>query len=397
MSPLRAALCLLLGITLSACSLLAGKPVATPDFAVYRAQTRTLLAERRNFQTASPAQELEWNSPQEWRPAGRARRGILLVHGLSDSPWSFSDLGPALAARGYLVRTVLLPGHGTRPHDLMTVSMGDWRRVLREQAAALSAEVEHLYLGGFSTGANLVTEYALQHPEVAGLLLFSPAFKSDNGLDWLTPWISWARPWLREPDDSRPLQTPVRYLNTPTHGFGLFYRSSAAVRSGLAARGFSRPVLMVVAAGDSVLDVAFLRQSFSRHFTHPQSRLLWYGEPPAPAVDDARVLVRSDRLPEWRISQFSHMGLLFSPGNPLYGRDGTLRLCWNGQDEAARQRCEAGEDVWYSDWGYREPGKAHARLTFNPYFDEQLHLISQVFGSVPASLLAGQPSRERLP
>jgi hypothetical protein len=38
--------------------------------------------------------------------------------------------------------------------------------------------------------------------------------------------------------------------------------------------------------------------------------------------------------------------------------------------------------VWYSDWGYREPGKMHARLTFNPYFNWQLGVIDEVLGNL---------------
>jgi len=34
--------------------------------------------------------------------------------------------------------------------------------------------------------------------------------------------------------------------------------------------------------------------------------------------------------------------------------------------------------VWYSDWGHREPGKAFARLTFNPYFEWQSGVMMEV-------------------
>lgn len=39
------------------------------------------------------------------------------------------------------------------------------------------------------------------------------------------------------------------------------------------------------------------------------------------------------------------------------------------------------EDVWYSDWGYQEPGKTHIRLTFNPYFDWQNPIMATVLSS----------------
>lgn len=107
--------------------------------------------------------------------------------------------------------------------------------------------------------------------------------------------------------------------------------------------------------------------------------MIWYGNLPSTPVSE-RVLVRSDRLPEWRISQFSHMSVLFSPDNPLYSRAGTLRLCSNGPSAPAGN-CKEREDVWYSDWGYQEQGKTHIRLTFNPYFDWQNQVMASVLNS----------------
>ncbi|SEQ66597.1 Esterase/lipase [Pseudomonas cuatrocienegasensis] len=356
-------------------------PLGQASFAAYQDEARQWLQQARDFQSPDHRAELDWNAPQEWRPEQPASRGILLVHGLGDSPWSFSDLGPNLAKQGYLVRTLLLPGHGSKPADLLKTSIDEWRQLLREQADLLGAEVPQLYLGGFSTGANLVLDYAYEHPNVEGLLLFSPAFKSDTAYDWLPSLIAWARPWLRAPGPDRPSQTPVRYLNVPTNAFAQFYRSSVAVRAKLSSQSYDKPVLIVTAQHDSVLDTAHIRKTFSQRFTHPASRLVWYGTPVTDTPLEQRILTRSDALPERRISQFSHMGVLFSPQNPLYGERGTQRICWNGQDDLGRAACEAGDAVWYSDWGYRETGKYHARLTYNPYFEWQNAVMLDVFNS----------------
>ncbi|MBB3103221.1 alpha/beta hydrolase [Azomonas macrocytogenes] len=368
----------------------AGMPLGQLRFEDYQYDTLQWLERHRVFQTQNRSAELSWNAPQQWRPQGKPRRGILLIHGLGDSPWSFHDVGARLAEQGFLARSILLPGHGTQPADLLETSLEDWRRVVAEQVAILQREVGQVYLGGFSTGANLALEYAYAHPEIAGLLLFSPAFKSDSLYDWLTPWISWIRPWVLGSNSERPMQNAVRYLTVPTNGFAQFYRSSRVARRELQQRSYDKPVFMVVVRHDSVLDTAYLMESFQTRFTHPASRLVWYGEPPvAAAADDPRVLVRSDALPERRISQFSHMGLLFSPENPLYGQDGSLRICWNGQDEAATAACERGAPVWFSDWGYREDGKVHARLTYNPYFDWQTQVMAEVLeqGATPVRMI----------
>ncbi|WP_416340221.1 alpha/beta hydrolase [Pseudomonas sp. C11] len=374
------------GALLNACATVrveVPSPQTAISFADYQKSSLALLRERRVFQHQSKDFELVWNAPHEWRPsvlkAGmRPGKGILLVHGLGDSPWSFHDIGQALAEQGFLVRSVLLPGHGTRPEDLMDVTLAQWRQVVYEQASALQRDVGQVYLGGFSTGANLVLEYAYAHPEIAGLALFSPGFRSNSSLDWLAPVVARFRPWLFEPDGRMPTQNTVRYLSTPTNGFAQFYRSSRMAQHLLHLRVYDKPVFMAVAQHDSVLDTDYLLDAFQARFTHPASRLVWYGTRPSALTDAARVLVREDRLPEQRISQFSHMGLLFSPANALYGEHANQRFCWNGQDLQQTQACENGAPVWYSDWGYREDGKVHARLTFNPYFDWQMSVMATV-------------------
>ncbi|MDF5772671.1 alpha/beta hydrolase [Pseudomonas syringae] len=351
-------------------------------FEDYRQQTLELIRNQRNFQTADHQAELDWNAPRQWTPSGTPKGGVLLVHGLGDSAWSFHDVAQTLAAQGYLVRTVLLPGHGTKPEDMLDVRLEQWQQVVREQAQLLAREVPKVYLGGFSTGANLVLDYAYGHDEISGLLLFSPAFRSNSGYAWLTPWIGWARPWLAAPNQGlRPMQTPVRYMNMPTNGFAQFYRSSALAQDRLHQRRYAKPVFIAIAEHDSVLDTDYVLDNFSQRFSSPASRLIWYGDLPARAADTPRVEVRKDYLPEYRISRFSHMGLLFSADNPLYGVSGSQRICWNGQSTADTARCMAGEPVWYSDWGYTEPGKIHARLTFNPYFEWQSHVMLGVLNA----------------
>lgn len=355
---------------------------ASDSFAGYRQQTLEWMQQQRSFQTADHDAELQWNAPQEWRPKGQPKGGILLVHGLGDSPWSFHDIGEKLAVQGFLVRTVLLPGHGTNPSDMLGVTLGQWQDVVRQQAKILSRDVPKVYLGGFSTGANLVLDYAYDHDEIAGLVLFSPAFRSDSPYAWMTQWIAWARPWLASPNDGvRPLQTPVRYLNVPTNGFAQFYRSSVLAQKRLGQRSYDKPVFIAITQHDSVLDTGYVLAKFNERFNNPASRLVWYGDSPAEAAKSPRVLVRKDYLPDYRISRFSHMGLMFSPANPLYGEHGSQRICWNGQTTSDMQKCLNGDQVWYSDWGYRESGKVHARLTFNPYFEWQSEVMLQVLDS----------------
>ncbi|MCY4488449.1 MAG: hypothetical protein OXF11_15245, partial [Deltaproteobacteria bacterium] len=78
--------------------------------------------------------ELAAATPFELQPAhgcppagsGRPGRGIVLLHGLADMPLAMRDLAEAFAARCFLVRVMLLPGHGIRAGDLLAVNRNDW-------------------------------------------------------------------------------------------------------------------------------------------------------------------------------------------------------------------------------------------------------------------------------
>lgn len=91
--------------TLCCCLLIVGcqqqkrveAPLGQSSFAQYQQQTRDYVAAHRAFQTLDKPAELRLNTPQEWRPAQSARKGILLIHGLGDGPGSFVDIGPQLA------------------------------------------------------------------------------------------------------------------------------------------------------------------------------------------------------------------------------------------------------------------------------------------------------------
>ncbi len=153
-------------------------PLGQKSFASYQQQTRAFVAAHRAFQTLDKNAELQLNTPQEWRPASPARKGILLIHGLGDGPARLWTLPLSWRNKVFWCARYCCRWHGTRPADLLNVSADQWREVVQEQADILAKEVDSLWVGGFSTGGNLALDYAMAHHDrVQGLLLFSPAFK----------------------------------------------------------------------------------------------------------------------------------------------------------------------------------------------------------------------------
>lgn len=350
-------------------------PYQQDSFEQYIAQTRDWITTHRVFITEDRETELARNIPFELgriTPDGNApKRGVLFVHGLGASPWYFHDIAQKMAENGWLARSMLLLGHGTRPADLSIPDYSDWTKAVAHQVALLEREVDEVWLGGFSTGGNLVTSYAAEHPEIAGLLLFSPGVYPDSGLLFLTPVIKYLWDWI----DVDPEDNAINYQSLSSRASELYYRTVQDAQNHLAAKPFDRPVVMTMSADDSVLDPKETLRAFEKRFTHPNSRFVWYDDAPAP-TSDSRVTTLNSRLPDQQISTFSHLSVLFSPENPYYGVKGSFVFVENGQEDIERPADRA--QLWRSAWGYMEPGKYHARLTWNPYFDALIDAISDV-------------------
>lgn len=127
--------------------------------------------------------DTHWNRTFVLTPAA-PRGGVLLLHGLSDGPYSLRTLGQRLHAAGYLVIGLRLPGHGTAPVGLTRATMEDFAAATRLAARHLRERLGPrlpMVLVGYSNGGALAVEYALARlegedlPAVDGLVLISPA------------------------------------------------------------------------------------------------------------------------------------------------------------------------------------------------------------------------------
>ena len=150
---------------------------------------RTQLNRYHEGSLADPGRwPVAWNRSFEWVPESpdwpdSPVASVLLLHGMSDSPYSLRHLAEALHARGARVLGLRLPGHGTAPSGLVTVH---WR----DMAAAVTLGLRHLreraaggpvYVIGYSNGGALAVVHAIAAledpslPQVDGMVLISPS------------------------------------------------------------------------------------------------------------------------------------------------------------------------------------------------------------------------------
>ena len=185
----------------------------TYDFDAYRAQEGRLFEEVQALRRAHFDPQLDgaisrfapgggpyaarldgdWNRSFLMRAPGE--RGVaLLVHGLSDSPYSMRATALALQQAGISVYGVRLPGHGTIPAGLDHADWPDWLAAVRVTIRQIRRDhprVPFWYVG-YSTGATLGLKHCADEVLAgrrdalpARLFLMSPALG-------VTPWAALA-------------------------------------------------------------------------------------------------------------------------------------------------------------------------------------------------------------
>ena len=208
----------------------------------------------------------DWNRSFEL-PAKAPVGGVLLLHGMSDSPYALRALGLALNRHQYRVLGMRMPGHGTAPSGLRFVTAQDMTAAVRLGMKHLAAGLgdKPIHIVGYSTGAALALDFALEamqgnaSPVPASLVLISPAIRVHSAatLASVTDRLS-AVPglgglaWLQV----MPEFDPYKYNSFATNAGDVVHRLTRSVDRRVAARVQSNPdrVLPPILAFKSTVD-----------------------------------------------------------------------------------------------------------------------------------------------
>lgn len=104
--------------------------------------------------------------------------GILLIHGFTATSVEIRPLAEFFHRAGYSVAGPLLPGHGTSAEDLNLRTWKEWLAAADQSYQLLKSTCERVIVGGESLGGLLSLHLASLHPEIVGLMLYSPAFQA---------------------------------------------------------------------------------------------------------------------------------------------------------------------------------------------------------------------------
>jgi len=135
-----------------------------------------------------------WNRSFEL-PVEDPKMGVLLLHGMSDSPYSLHAQAEMLHKKGVWVVAMRLPGHGTVPSGLTGVRWKDMAAVVEIGMQRLQEKVgeKEIHIMAYSTGATLALNYtfnALNDDKrrlPKSLVFYAPAI----GVSKMAPFAVW--------------------------------------------------------------------------------------------------------------------------------------------------------------------------------------------------------------
>jgi len=198
--------------------------------------------------------------------------GALLVHGLSDAPYSLRALAEKLVAANYTVVCLRVPGHGTSPKALAQSSWNDWAAATRIAMADLRKRIPRelpVIAVGYSNGGALcvndVCEGLLNNDASArpsALVLISPMIGITPMAEFteLYPAVSWLTgekklSWSGIEPEIDPFKYSSWPVNASLQAFRITRHVEASIAT-LAADGRMKdfpPTLVVQSAADATV------------------------------------------------------------------------------------------------------------------------------------------------
>jgi esterase/lipase len=356
------------------------------SFAEYIQQTQKMIAKARADLTPENRDMiLAANSPYEFFPSTpetgvkkKYKRAMLMVHGLSDAPFSLMEMGKIFAQNGFFVRGVLLPGHGTVPADLLHVRYEEWVRCVEYGIASLKEIAEEVFITGFSLGGTLAIRHALKNKDLSGLILLAPAFQFATlrvpfythyfrYLQYIFPRFKW---FFKQPQtDYAKYQTFT--VNASIQTMHLMKEAREAIQK----NSCQLPIFIAASADDELISPKATFDLFNKN-QYPKKQILIYGDRLKYLEKFEGVEVKNSAVPQQHIINFSHACLSVSPHNPQYGIDTDYHdfSHYFGEMPSSEKKIFLGSPTFQTLKKY-----AIQRLRYNPDFDGMMERILNFF------------------
>ena len=210
---------------------------------------------------------------------------VLLVHGFIGSVRDYGDLPQKIAAAGWHVRAMRLPGHGTRPQDLEKESQDSLIRAVLAEYDSLRLAYGKVVLAGHSMGGTLAVLAASERNPDA-LVLAAPYFRvtgkwyygfsPETWTTLLDPFIRWTYKGDHFTQLNRREAAPniISYRWVPLKGAMILSELGDSARRQEVLESISCPVLVIHSHNDMAASPEASHAAYEI-MTTPQKRFVW--------------------------------------------------------------------------------------------------------------------------
>ena len=177
-----------------------------------------------------------------------SEQGVLLLHGLTATPWEVKPFADFLASQNITVIAPLLAGHGTTEADLQNTGWEAWVKDGKDNLALLRNKTRRVYVAGESTGADIALLLAADN-NVDGVILLSPAIEFQ---DWRAQFASvyqYILPYSEHSVVGPEIGHYYKYM--PSHAVAELYTMVGHVKAALP--GITVPVLILQSVADKTV------------------------------------------------------------------------------------------------------------------------------------------------
>jgi len=236
----------------------------------------------------------DFNRSYILEPKGTPVGVVVLLHGLTDSPYSQRHIAQIYRDHGFVAIVIRLPAHGTVPAALTDVAWQDWQAATRlavREARRRVPPPAPLHLVGFSNGGALALKYALdaiadpQEARPDRIVLISPMigitrlarFAGIAGLPAVFPPFAKAG-WL----SLVPEFNPFKYNSFPINGAVQSYRLTRVLQQQIALYGRTGqldhlpPILTFQSVIDFTVSTSAIISAFYAHLPSNGSELVLF-------------------------------------------------------------------------------------------------------------------------
>lgn len=332
----------------------------------------------------SQNQIISWNSPFilniDARQCPGEKKGILLIHGLSDSPFTTRTMAEYFNDKCFIVYSILLTGHGTRPGDLLEVSYEDWVSQVEYGVNELAKEADKIYLGGYSTGGALAVNYILSNPKqkIAAFIGLVPALNLDF-IAAFAPILKYFKDYLDIHQD----QDVVKYESFTTNAASQIYLLSKEIQKKLDKDNSALKDTKIFAAltyEDTTINAEKTLQTIINNSNPDNRHIIVYhqNELPKNLINQKNIYPFNSTIETEKILNLAHVSLAHRAKNEWYGKNGQYRNCLHyDYEDQNYDLCQSSQDIYYGEVTDANLKKGIvARLSYNPFMDQLLEDLS---------------------